>query len=49
VGDSILVSLEGRSSWAFIYKSISDAQHRHNIQLSTRLVEKDKRRVWRVA
>jgi hypothetical protein len=49
VGDSFVVELEGRKSWAFLYGAITHAQKKHSIKLTSRLIEDGKRRVWRVA
>lgn len=49
VGDSFVVELNGHASWAFAFEAIQYAQNKHNIKLTTRLVEPAKRRVWRTA
>lgn len=49
VGDSFVVSLDGRSSWSFIFTAIHEAQRTLNIKLSSRLIEDGRRRVWRVS
>lgn len=49
VGDSFVVEKNGHASWAFAFEAIQKAQNKHNIKLTTRLVDQDKRRVWRTA
>jgi hypothetical protein len=48
VGDSFLIVKAHRKSWAFAFAAISAAQKRHDIKLTTRLVDDNTRRVWRV-
>ncbi len=49
VGDSFVIELNGQASWAFALEAVQYAQNKHNIKLTTRLVEPGKRRVWRTA
>lgn len=49
VGDSFVIELNGHLSWAFAFEAIQYAQNKHQIKLTTRLVEPGKRRVWRTA
>lgn len=49
VGNSFVVALDGRKSWGFIYAAINSAQRKHSIKLTTRLIDEENRRIWRVA
>jgi hypothetical protein len=49
VGDSFVMPKNGHKSWAFAFAAIQDAQIKHRIKLTTRLIDEDNRRVWRTA
>jgi hypothetical protein len=50
VGDSFVVKLEGRKSWGFAFALINSAQRKfEGRKFTSRLLDADTRRVWRVA
>jgi hypothetical protein len=49
VGDSFVVNMNGKKSWAGVYAAITKAQDKHQIKLTTRLIDETNRRIWRVA
>lgn len=49
VGDSFVIPKDGHKSWAFVFNLITKAQKDHGIKLTTRLVDDDTRRIWRIA
>jgi len=49
IGDSFVLEKTGHKSWAFAFVMIRDAQIKFRIKLTTRLIDDEKRRVWRTA
>lgn len=49
IGDSFVVELNGKKSWAFIYTAINTAQKKYDAKFTSRLLADGKRRIWRVA
>ncbi len=49
VGDSFVVEMAPLKSWASLFATITSVQKKLNIQLTTRLIEPGKRRIWRTA
>ena len=48
ISESFSVSLGGRKSWAFIFAAIQIAQTKLGRKFTTRLIDENTRRVWRV-
>ena len=48
VGDSVAVSKNGHKSWAFLHNAVGKAQKEASIKLTTRIVDDNTKRVWRI-
>jgi hypothetical protein len=49
VGDSFVIEKNGHKSWDFVFRAIDKAQKELGIKCTTRLIEDEKRRVWRTS
>lgn len=49
IGDSFTIDKDGHKSWAFVFNMITKAKDDHGIKLTTRLIDDNTRRVWRIA
>ena len=49
IGQSFVVGMDGRKSWAFIFTAITNARKATGWKFTTRLLENGERRIWRVS